>query len=156
MSFSYSFLNFKMWKMNCNFWNKSNSWNQLCKKITQDLVIDFVFLAQKIINHFANEAILFCKTRNIRRKFTQPFYNNKIRRFHFIFWPTDFSFQNSYNKVGITRHKYTHFSKCVRYIKHTFFLHQKGVCFSSRCCPLKKAIKAKIDLFFLRSSGLSC
>ena len=45
---------------------------------------------------------------------------------------------------------------CVRYIKHTFFLHQKGVCFSSRCCPLKKAIKAKIDLFFLRSSGLSC
>ena len=154
MSFSYSFLNFKMWKMNCNFWNKSNSWNQLCKKITQDLVIDFVFLAQKIINHFANEAILFCKTRNIRRKFTQPFYNNKIRRFHFIFWPTDFSFQNSYNKVGITRHKYT-LHLCQIHKTHIFSSSKRGLFFFSLLSS-QKSNKSKNRPFFLRSSGLSC
>ena len=132
--------------MNCNFWNKSNSWNQLYKKITQDLVIDFVFLAQKIINHFANEAILFCKTRNIRRKFTQPFITTKFDGFTLFFGLQISVFKTATIKLALHGTN-THYI-CVRYIKHTFFLHQKGVCFSSRCCPLKKAIKAKIDLFF--------
>ena len=100
----------------------------------------------------------FCKTRNIRKNFTQPFFiTTKFEGFILFFGlQIFFSFQNSYNKVGITRHKYTHFSKCVRYIKHTFFLHQKGVCFFLLLIVLKKSNKSKNRPFFLRSSGLSC
>ena len=99
----------------------------------------------------ASLAILFCKTRNIRRKFTQPFYNNKIRRFHFIFWPTDFSFQNSYNKVGITRHKYTHLCKIHK--THIFSSSKRGLFFFSLLSS-QKSNKSKNRPFFSSFIGI--
>ena len=123
----------------------------MCKKITQNLMIYFVFLARKITNHFANEAWLhsqffFVKLGTFEENSRNLFITTKFEGFTLFFGLQISVFKTATIKLALHGTN-THYI-CVRYIKHTFFLHQKGVCFSSRCCPLKKAIKAKIDLFF--------